>query len=393
MDKALQRRIRQQVQGRPKEFFVVTAPGLEQLCLEELSDLKLGSSAPTVVPGGVVFSGRLTDVYLANLWLRTANRILMRLAEFKATNFNQLNHHLSGFPWELYLNGNTDISIRVTTRRSRLYHSSAIRERAENCIRKRLDGFGSPIQVTPGSAACQAIYIRAVDDRLTVSIDSSGEALYKRGISRSPFSAPIRETLASAILRLAGYSGREPLLDPMCGSGTFSIEAAMIAKHIPPGWFREFAFTNWPAYRAEQWAYLKKAAGNCIEREIPSLIQASDIEEGACAKLKKNIGRHELLVGIHVAVSDFFDIDPDKVAGQPGLVVINPPYGRRIGNPRESKRLLGTMAEHLKLRYGGWKLALILPARHLMEALPFRLTARPLTHGGLNLTLVEGTIP
>ena len=393
MNKALRRRIRQQVQAREKQFFAVTAPGLKQLCLTELRRLIPDAALPTVAPGGIAFAGRLTDVYLANLCLRTANRVLMRLLSFKATNFGQLNHHLSGFPWELYLHAGMDISVRVTARRSRLYHSSAIMERAKRCIRNRLEGSYSPDEAATASAANQTIYIRALEDRFTISVDSSGKPLYKRGIIRSPFAAPIRETLASAILHLAGYSGRKPLLDPMCGSGTFSIEAAMIAKHIPPGWFRKFAFMNWPAFKPEQWAYLKKNAGKCIRPDAPSLIQASDIQKKACEELKKSIGRYDLLEGIDVAVADFFSLDPDKAAHQPGLIVINPPYGRRIGSRLESRRLIRAISDRLKLRYQGWQLALILPGRRHISTVPFHLKTHPITHGGLSLTLVEGTIP
>lgn len=390
--KALQRRIRQQVAGRPKDFFAATAPGVEQLSLGELSDLALDISDVAAVAGGVEFRGRLTDGYLANLHLRTANRILMRMTTFSASNFKQLKHKLSHFPWELYVYKGIPLDVKVTTKRSRLYHSKAVRERVDASIVERLKRFGCPENTLSSHHRHQTIYVRAEDDRFVLSIDCSGEILYKRGLKRTRALAPIRESIGAAILRLSGYTGVEPIVDPMCGSGTFSLEGAMMAKHIPAGWFRDFAFMDWPAFRPRQWAYLKNEAGKAITPAEQPRIYASDKDGRACEALEKCIIRHELSDIVRVSNRDFFDLVPGQLTKGTGLVVINPPYGRRMGNRQDSNTLLSAVCKHLTVQYRGWKLALIVPNRYQIKTMPFDMVAHPLAHGGLKLTLLEGAI-
>ncbi|MBU1569456.1 MAG: hypothetical protein KKE00_02865, partial [Proteobacteria bacterium] len=256
---SLLKRIKRHVTGREKEFFAATSPGLESLCLYELKTFAETGNDFIETNGGVQFAGRITDCFSANLNLRTANRILMRIGEFKATNFMQLEKKLSDFPWELYLPADSRPDINTSTKQSRLYHKDAIAEIFAASIEKRfaLNGFA---QAAQDSSIPQQIFVRADNDRFIVSIDSSGELLYRRGIKTHRATAPLRETTAAAILKISGYDGSEPLLDPMCGSGTFSLEAAMISQNIPAGWFRNFAFMNWPCFGPQRWAYIKRKA-------------------------------------------------------------------------------------------------------------------------------------
>ena len=244
MTSPLEKRIRRHVIGKSHRFFAVTAPGLEPLCLGELESLGLTGAA---VEGGVEFSGRLQAAYLANLCLRTANRILLRVHEFRATSFRALAQEAASFPWELFIAPGAPLRIHVTTHHCRLHHSDAIAERVQNAIAERLSAFS----VAEARMPLQ-IFIRGVDDRFTASLDSSGENLYRRGIKTHAGKAPLRETLAAAALMLAGYSGEGFLLDPMCGAGTFALEAALMAKHLPPGGHRDFAFMAWPGFRPQQ---------------------------------------------------------------------------------------------------------------------------------------------
>lgn len=391
-NKALQRRIKQQVAGRLRDFFIATAPGMEQVCLTELNNLAIDIGDLAAIAGGVGFRGRLKHSYLANLHLRAANRILMRMTAFRASNFKQLELKLSDFPWELYLNAGIPLHVKVTTRKSRLYHKTAIKERVETCITKHLARRGSPENTASNHHEHQTIHVRAENDRFTISIDSSGEILHKRGIRKTRALAPIRENIGAAVLQLSGYTGTEPIIDPMCGSGTFSLEGAMMAKHIPAGWFRDFAFMGWPAFRPKQWAYLKREAGKTITQAAQPRIYASDKDEKACAMLEKCILKHDLSDIIRVSTRDFFDLVPEQLTNRTGLVVINPPYGRRMGNRQDSNALFSAICNHLIGRYRGWKLALIAPSRHLTKTIPFNLVAHPLVHGGLKLTLLEGTI-
>ena len=197
-DKRLSRRVKQHVIGREHLFFAATAPGLEHLCLKELYAILPESKDSLCVQGGVEFKGRMIDCYRANLHLRTANRILMRLESFKATNFNQLKKALSNLPWELYLVSVKGLAFKISSRHSRLYHTGAVEEQVYHAISNRLTHYElNKADRCPGTAGTPAVFIRIVDDRFTVSIDSSGEHLYKRGIKKHHARAPIRETLAA----------------------------------------------------------------------------------------------------------------------------------------------------------------------------------------------------
>jgi len=388
----LMKRIKRHIIGRIRSFFAATAPGLEKLCFEELNHLPLMVKRMNAVPGGVEFNGYLKDCYLANLKLRSANRILMRISTFKATNFRQLEHRISDFPWELYLYPNTPLKVNVTTKTSRLYHGTAIKERVIHHIKKRLTHLGNSEKRFAIDLQMQQLFIRVENDRFMLSIDSSGERLYKRNIKKKSVAAPIRETLAAAVLMLSGYKPDEPLLDPMCGSGTFSLEGSMIAKNISAGYYRNFAFMQWPAFKERQWAFLKAKAGKDIIQMKQHRIFASDMDENACQNLERCIQQHGLSDIIRVSVKDFFDLLPEELTQKTGLIVMNPPYGCRIGTLQNSYQLFSAIIERLKNVYQGWKLALITPSHYPQKAIPFKLASHSLYHGGLNVKLLEGTI-
>jgi putative N6-adenine-specific DNA methylase len=192
---------------------------------------------------------------------------------------------------------------------------------------------------------------------------------------------------------LAGYTGSETLVDPMCGSGTFSIEAALITQNIPAGWFRDFAFMQWPSFQPERWKHLKQEAEKNIVRLNTPLIFASDRDERAVRALENSIAQHGLSGIIAVSTKDFFDLAPQKLTIRPGLVTLNPPFGRRLGSQRKSNALFLSVCDRLKKEYKGWKVALIAPNPHLSEMVPFSLSTHLLPHGGLKVALMTGRIP
>jgi putative N6-adenine-specific DNA methylase len=231
-----------------------------------------------------------------------------------------------------------------------------------------------------------------VDDRFVVSLDSSGANLYLRGIKTHSGKAPLRETLAAAALMLAGYSGAQVLLDPMCGAGTFALEAALMAKRIPPGWFREFAFTAWPGFRAARWDHIRRqAAEQALGLDRP-VVFASDIDPEACRRLEECLGRCALSDAVSVSCRDFFELDPRDFTDRPGLVALNPPYGRRMGSASDSRDLLRAVAGRIRSRYAGWKFALVVPAGRRLPELGSPVQAYPFQHGGLKVNVVVGTV-
>lgn len=385
MSRPLEKRIRRHVIGKSHRFFAVTAPGLEPLCLGELGSLGLTGAA---VEGGVEFSGRLEAAYLANLCLRTANRILLRVHEFRATSFHALAQEVAAFPWELFIAPGTPLRIHVTTHHCRLHHSDAIAERVQAAMAERL----SNLSVAQARMPLQ-IFIRGVNDRFTASLDSSGENLYRRGIKTHTGIAPLRETLASAALMLAGYSGEEFLLDPMCGAGTFSLEASLMAKHLPPGGRRDFAFMAWPGFRPQHWSFLKRNADEqAICLETPR-IMAADNDPHACRALEECVERHALSDAVSVSCRNFFDLDPRDLTDRPGLITLNPPYGRRLGNRAQHAMLLRDIFQVLQEKYRGWKAVLIAPRTGGKIDVPFPAQVQHFFHGGLAVNVVVGEIP
>ena len=331
---AFSKRLKRQVSGRVRDYFAVTAPGLENLCRDELTALQ--PPAPALAPdaGGVGFKGRLPDCYRANLHLRTASRILLRVAAFKATNFRQLQRSLAALPWELYLASAAGCQFHVTARHSRLYHTAAVVEQLQTAIAARLEAHGPETNRPDIPGNDQRVLARVSADTFSISLDSSGDLLHKRGLRKQVGRAPIRETTAAAILKLAAYDPGEPLLDPMCGSGTFAIEAAMASQAVPAGGFRRFAFEHWPAHRPTLWRHLRQQALERICSVDEPRIFASDLDGANAARLGDLVRRHDFTAIITVARLNFFDLAPKTLTPRRGLVVLNPPYGHRLGSAR-----------------------------------------------------------
>jgi len=394
----IEKRVKRHVLGKIRSFFVSTLPGIEQLCFNELLSLGISMADATLMKGGVEFRDRVHNCYLANLKLRTANRILMRIETFRATNFRQLKKKLAGLPWELYLHKYAMYEVNVTSRHSRLFHKDAIVDQVKESVAERWSLANLYLENKQETSRFpQQIFIRAFNDRFTISIDSSGELLHKRGLKIHGGKAPIRETIAAAILSEAGYHGDEPLLDPMCGTGTFSLEGSMIANHVPAGWYRNFAFMGWPCFRPSRWKYIRREAEKSIKQINKPIIFASDKDQNICLNLGKVIRENNLSGTISVLRRDFFDLLPSDIKSlakteRNGLVTINPPYGRRLGSKDNSEKTFVKICQKLKKDFKGWKIALIAPSRNLVKKVPFTVADHNLFHGGLNLTFLTGRI-
>ncbi|MGD9008943.1 MAG: RNA methyltransferase [Desulfobacteraceae bacterium] len=386
----IEKQLKRHLIGPRQTFFASVLPGFESVCRQELETLADTVEIVGQVHGGIVFSGRLADLYRANLHLRTAGRILMRIAQFKATNFRRLAKHLGTISWHLYLPSGTVPQATVASHHSRLYHSDAVAQRLQETI----EDFWRSQAITPRSDSKQNLYIRFEADIATLSIDSSGEALHRRGIKSHEAEAPLRETTAAAILLMAGFENAPgtPLLDPMCGSGTFSLEAALMRKRIAPGLFREFAFMQWPAFRPRQWDYLKSEATKRIESLEAPQIHASDLSPDACLRLETSVHHASLADAITVRNADFFQLPPVLVPESSGLIVLNPPYGRRLETGGAIKQFYQRIDKKVTADFEGWQAALVVPHRRWLPGLAGRLASTPLNHGGLRLSLLIGRV-
>ena len=389
---AFEKRVRRQVAARTHTLYVSAAPGLEPVCLAELRTLFPENPHLQATTGGVVFDGRLHDLYQANLHLRTATRILMRLGIVRATNFFGLERQLANFPWELYLPAGSRPQVRVTVHHCRLYHSDAVAQRVATAVAQRLSVHAPGPETAMEKKIPQTIFVRGVADELTLSLDSSGLPLYQRGVKTHGGRAPLRETLAAAILIRAGYTGDQPLADPMCGTGTFSLEGAVMAHHLPAGWFRRFAFMDWPGFQAGRWRHLQRQVEETRRPHASAPIFAADIDADACKKLNLSLKAAGLSGSVQVSCTDFFSLAPKEIFETPGVVVINPPYGRRIEADGGNENFFGRTCHRLAREWAGWRVGLLAPDPRFTRHAPDGLAAAPLAHGGLNLTLLTGKI-
>jgi putative N6-adenine-specific DNA methylase len=391
---ALEKRIRRHVTGRDHEFFAITAPGLEALCREELGHLGIQVSDTDMTSGGVTFRGRVHDCYRANLHVRTATRILMRIGAFHAAAFSELEKRCAGVPWDLYLPPGRLPDIHVNTQKSRLYHKGAIAERIGRSIEKRLAGqSGTAAGSNTEPRLAPVIFVRSVRDRMTVSIDSSGDLLHKRGLRSHIGRAPLRETLAAAALLATGYGPGGILADPMCGSGTFTLEAAMISAGIPAGWHRDFAFQAWPCFRPQRWKDIRRSAEAKIAVPDNAHIFAGDTDGDMIPALEAGIDRLQMAGAVDVRVRDFFSTGGRDLSKSPGTLVLNPPYNRRMGTDGKRRRFYRRIFDHLKTGFPGWRVGLYCPKPSAVHFAPALTPVQSVPHGGLTLALLTGTLP
>jgi putative N6-adenine-specific DNA methylase len=398
-------------------FFAATAPGLEPLTARELRDLGISLAVPkntTGTPqaerhltdeaqvgasaGGVAFSGSLEDLYKANLHLRTASRVLVRLGDFYAAGFPELRKRAGRLPWEGFLFPGQPVSIHVTCHKSRLYHSGAVAERILAAIGDRLGKPSPGMKASPTKeegegAGAQMVVVRLVHDHCTISMDSSGELLHRRGYRLATAKAPLRETLAAAILLAAGWDRASPLIDPFCGSGTIAIEAAMLAMNIPPGLKRSFAFMNWPGFRRNRWDALLAASQSLLLKECPP-IQASDRDAGAIRLAQANAERAGVIRWIEFTCQAVSAIEPPRRPGNlPGWVVTNPPYGIRVSPSKDLRNLYAQIGNVLRGSCPGWRVAILCNDLRLLGQTRISLdTSFSTVNGGVNVRLARGIV-
>jgi putative N6-adenine-specific DNA methylase len=373
----------------PYDAFAISAPGLEQLTARELTPLGVRDVRAT--EGGVTFTATAEQLYAANLHLRTASRVIVRAGAFGATAFHELERRAGKVPWETFIAPNLDVSIRVTCRKSRLYHSDAVAERVARAIESRVRG--AKVVDDPGDESDvpnQLVIVRLFHDRCIVSIDSSGALLHRRGYRQAVAKAPIRETLAAAALIASGWRADAPLADPMCGSGTIPIEAALMARRIPPGLDRRFAFEHWAGFDRAVWQSTLDSARAAVLPSAPKPIFGSDRDAGAIEAAQSNAERAGVANDVQFAVRPVSALAMDE----PGWVVANPPYGVRVGESEGLRNLYAQLGNVLRERCRGSRIALISADPGLERQLRLRL--RPLvatSNGGIKVRVIAGEVP
>jgi putative N6-adenine-specific DNA methylase len=393
------------------ELFAAAAPGLAEILARELTALGL---RPDAVSGeGVTFHGGLDAVRRANMELRTASRVLVRLGSFSARTFAEMERRAAKLDWRPYVSAGGTATFRVTARKCRLYHTGAIAERLARTAGVSLhpaaaddSGAQDPAAAVDGGAqhlaaaddggaqhpaawddgGSQRFVVRGVRDEWLVSADSSGEHLHRRGYRLATARAPIRETLAAAALLASGWDRRSPLLDPFCGSGTICIEGALLALDRAPGATREFAFTRWPGYDGPEPTPPMPAQ----RTEIGTIVQGSDRDAGAVEAARGNAGRAGVAAAIRFARQSLSELDPPASTG---WLVTNPPYGVRVGDPGALRDLYARFGGVVRERCPGWTVLFFSAERQLERATGLRLTTVLTTEsGGLPIRLLRAQV-
>lgn len=357
------------------DIYLVATPGLEAPLLAEAREAGFPAE---LAEGGIAFRGGWPDVWRANLELRGATRVLVRIGSFRVLHLAQLDKRARKFPWTDFLHQGTALKVEVTCRKSKVYHAGAASQRIERALVEELGAVLDP-------AASLVVKVRIEDDLCTISLDSTGESLHKRGHKEAVGKAPMRETMAAMFLRECGFSGAEPLLDPMCGSGTFPIEAAEIALGLQPGRSRSFAFEDFASFDAAAFAGLRHGP----TRPAPGFrFYGSDRDSGAILSSRKNAERAGVTDLTHFEHRSISDLTPPE--GPSGLVIVNPPYGARIGNKKPLFALHGALGQVLKERFHGWRVGIVTSEGALAKATGLPLEAGPyVAHGGLKVRLYQ----
>lgn len=352
------------MKAKTRNCFAVATPGVESVVAAELR--AMGIEPGEAEGGGVPFIADDRALFDANLRLRSATRVIVRVAVFRAKSFAELERHAKKISWSEFVGPGGRVSFRVTCRKSKLYHSGAVAQRLEESVTRAVRGVSTGRAEDDDSVESgpipQLFIVRFERDECTISADSSGALLHRRGYRLAVAKAPIRENIAAACLLALGYDGSQPLIDPMCGSGTIAIEAATMARRIPPGINRSFACEKWPSFDGALAEDRRVEARAGILPTASAPILASDRDDGAVAAALANATRAGVAGDIAISKRAFSAIE---APARPGILLTNPPYGARVGEAAALRNLYASIGNVARQQLKGWRIAMISAERTL----------------------------
>jgi putative N6-adenine-specific DNA methylase len=372
------------------KYFVTCARGVEEITEQEL--LAVGATKCERVPGGVYFEGDQDALYKAHLWLRTGNRILLPLRTFPCRNPEELYENLVKFKWETFFPRELTFAVDCTISGHTIptmAHSHYAKLKAKDAIVDRLrEKTGARPNVSQDDPDLRIVlYIR--NGQGTLNMDATGASLHERGYRPRGAAAPLKETLAAAILKLSGWDPATPLVDPMCGSGTLLAEAALLASNTAPGLLREkFLFMNWPDFYAPRWEACVKEAEAARRPLTVGHIRGFDVEPEALSQAEETMAA--LGWAEEVLLEQRFFEDFARPEGMDkGFLVMNPPYGERLGDEEELKPLYKMMGDTFKQQLKGWRAAIFTGSAPLAKSVGLRATRKiPLWNGAIECRLL-----
>ena len=338
----------------------------------------------------------MRSVIAANVGLRIASRVLVRLDSFEAVSFAELERRARRVAWGTVVRAGDTARFRVTCKKSRLYHSDAVAQRLADALSRTVPGVRivehGGDEESESEAPSTLFVVRFFHDRCLISVDSSGELLHRRGYRMETAKAPLRETLAAALLAASRWDGVAPLVDPLCGSGTIAIEGAWMARRVAPGASRTFAIERWPDVPEGLGREVRAGLAARALSSAPGAILGSDRDAGAIQAARGNAARAGVTDDVALAVHALSAAPiPQDVRG---WIVTNPPYGVRVGESARVRDLWAQLGKVLRTRAAGWQVALLSPDQALERQLgiPLRLVTRT-TNGGIPVRVVVGEVP
>lgn len=315
-------------------LIATTTFGLEAVVKREA--IKLGFKNIKVSDGKVEFEGDKISIVKANLWFRCADRILIKMGEFEALSFEELFEKTKALPWEQWIDKDGKFTVTGKSIKSKLFSVPDCQAIVKKAIVEKMKQKYNNIDWFEETGADYTVQVAILKDIATLTIDTSGVGLHKRGYREVSVEAPLKETLAAAMIELSYWRKDRILLDSFCGSGTIAIEAALIAKNIAPGLNRHFASEDWSQIDKKYWNIQRQEANNCIDNEISPKIYASDIDAKAIQIAKTNAKKAGVDKYINFSVQNFEDININQ---KYGVLICNPPYGERMGDVKQTQNI------------------------------------------------------
>lgn len=329
-------------------LFATCAFGLEKLLYQELKDLELW--VDKTEDGKVYFQGDLKEIVMTNLWLRTSERVYIKTHEFEVTDFDTLFDQVYAFDWAEIIGPNDQFPVKGKSFKSQLSSEPAIQKIVKKAIAKKLLAEHQTDLLSESSQAVYEIQVKIRNNQCVIGINTSGESLHKRGYREHQLEAPIKETLAAALVKLSGWNATKILLDPMCGSGTIAIEAALIGLNFPPGLNRKFAFHDWNIIPQEiqQEVYTESKAR--IRRKLQLQIYASDMDPIAIKVAMHNADKATIDEQITFSNTPLEQLNWAEIRDT--IIIANPPYGEKIGEQNEAEEIIEFLGSEYAQKQG-----------------------------------------
>lgn len=329
------------------DLIATMSAGLEAVTAQELKDL--GYEDINVENGRITFTGDEYDICRTNLWLRTADRILVKMGEFEALTFEELFEGTKALAWPDWIPLNGEFPVQGRSHKSQLSSVPACQGIVKKAVVEKLkEQYG--VDWFPEDGGYYAIEVALLKDRAVITLDTTGASLHKRGYRKKVTEAPLKETMAAAMIYLSRWKPDRPLLDPFCGSGTIPIEAAMIGWNLAPGLRRTFAAEGWERIPENEWQRAREEAIDLCRDDIPLQIAGSDINPAAVEVAEASVKKAGLSGEIKLSVLPFDKVEP---IGEYGCLITNPPYGERIGEKDEVDEIIRSIGKKMN-KYPTW---------------------------------------